>query len=100
MKLLYIDGVELQFGTNVLGPAHLTLLLIPQLMAGAKSSPDGKARVVNLSSSAVYLNHSAFIDWKSLEADGAAERRKQGSVGLYNQSKYVRCNHSWRLVEE
>ncbi|KAG8947718.1 hypothetical protein FRC04_010492 [Tulasnella sp. 424] len=82
------DGVDLQFGTNVLGPAHLTLLLIPELVAGAKTSSDGKARVVNTSSAAVYLNHSGLLDWKTLESDGAAERRKLGSVMLYNQSKY------------
>ncbi|KAG8985837.1 hypothetical protein FRB90_004416 [Tulasnella sp. 427] len=82
------DGVDLQFGTNVLGPAHFTLLLVPELTAGAKTSPDGTARVVNLSSLAVYLNHWKMIDWDSLEVHGIAERRKLGSVMLYNQSKY------------
>ncbi|KAG8913147.1 hypothetical protein FRC00_002932 [Tulasnella sp. 408] len=71
------DGLDLQFGTNVLGHAHFTLLLIPELAAGAKSSADRKARVVNL------------VDGKTLEADGIAERRKLGTVMLYNQSKYV-----------
>ncbi|KAG8925325.1 hypothetical protein FRC00_004110 [Tulasnella sp. 408] len=82
------DGLDLQFGTNVLGHAHFTLLLIPELAAGAKSSADGKARVVNVSSSAVYLNHWNLLDWKTLESDGIAERRKLGTVMLYNQSKY------------
>lgn len=86
---LTIDGLDLQFGTNVFGHAHFTLLLIPELAAGAKSSVDGKARVVNVSSSAVYLNHWNLLDWKTLEADGIAERRKHGTVMLYNQSKYV-----------
>lgn len=83
------EGVELQFGTNVLGPAHFTLLLIPELIAGARSSPDGKARVVNVSSSGVYLNHSKLLDWESLEKEGTTERRKLASLGLYNQSKYA-----------
>ncbi|KAG8913146.1 hypothetical protein FRC00_002931 [Tulasnella sp. 408] len=83
-----IDGLDLQFATNVLGPAHFTLLLIPELAAGAKSSPDRKARVVNVSSGGVYLNHWGLLDWKALETDGVAERRKLGSVMLYNQSKY------------
>ncbi|KAG9047685.1 hypothetical protein FS837_001713 [Tulasnella sp. UAMH 9824] len=82
------DGLDLQFATNVLGPAHFTLLLIPELTTGAKSSPDGKARVVNVSSGGVYLNHWGLLDWKTLESDGLAERRKLGSVMLYNQSKY------------
>lgn len=82
------DGLDLQFGTNVIGHAHFTLLLIPELSAGAKSSSDGKARVVNVSSSAVYLNHWSLLDWKTLETDGIAERRKLGTVMLYNQSKY------------
>ncbi|KAG8957331.1 hypothetical protein FRC00_004133, partial [Tulasnella sp. 408] len=82
------EGVELQFGTNVLGPAHFTLLLLPELIAGARSSPDGKARVVNVSSSGVYLNHSKLLDWEALESEGTAERRKLASLGLYNQSKY------------
>ena len=32
-----IDGYDLQFGTNVLGHAHFTLNLIPELLAGAKT---------------------------------------------------------------
>ncbi|KAG8900540.1 hypothetical protein FRC01_010100 [Tulasnella sp. 417] len=89
LQQLSDEGVELQFGTNVLGPAHFTLLLIPELVAGAKASPDGKARVVNVSSSGVYLNHSKLINWESLETDGTAERKKLGSLPLYNQSKYA-----------
>ncbi|KAG8919418.1 hypothetical protein FRC01_001299, partial [Tulasnella sp. 417] len=88
LEQLTDDGIDLQFGTNVLGPAHFTLLLIPELIAGAKSSPDGKARVVNVSSGGVYLNHWNLLDWKALEPEGIAERRRLGAVMLYNQSKY------------
>ncbi|KAG8910871.1 hypothetical protein FRC01_006076, partial [Tulasnella sp. 417] len=88
LEQLTDDGIDLQFGTNVLGPAHFTLLLIPELIAGAKSSPDRKARVVNVSSGGVYLNHWNLLDWKALEPEGIAERRKLGAVMLYNQSKY------------
>ncbi|KAJ7695142.1 NAD-P-binding protein [Mycena rosella] len=45
-----VDGYDLQFGTNVLGHFYLTKLLLPQLIAGAQSSSDGKARVINTSS--------------------------------------------------
>ncbi|KAK0640046.1 putative oxidoreductase [Lasiodiplodia hormozganensis] len=42
------DGYEIQFGTNVMGPALFTQLLLPVLKRTAKINP--QARVVNLSS--------------------------------------------------
>ncbi|KAG8877344.1 hypothetical protein FRB98_006746, partial [Tulasnella sp. 332] len=51
---LTTDGYDMQFGVNCLGHAHFTLLLLPQLIAAAKLSPDGKARVVNVSSNGAY----------------------------------------------
>jgi NAD(P)-dependent dehydrogenase (short-subunit alcohol dehydrogenase family) len=44
------DGYEIQFGTNVMGPALFTQLLLPTLRNTAKSH--GRARVVIVSSSA------------------------------------------------
>jgi NAD(P)-dependent dehydrogenase (short-subunit alcohol dehydrogenase family) len=47
------DGFEIQFGTNYLGPYHLTKKLLPLLeSSGTKENP---ARVVNLSSCAALL---------------------------------------------
>jgi NAD(P)-dependent dehydrogenase (short-subunit alcohol dehydrogenase family) len=97
---------DLQFGTNVLGthPHHapvvfrsrcnytrvghyyFTSLLIPALLKGAASSPDGKARVVTTSSAASYLAYT--INFNTLK-DGPV-REKQLSGWLYNQSKLVR----------
>ncbi|KAG8901966.1 hypothetical protein FRB99_004984 [Tulasnella sp. 403] len=78
------DGYDLQFGTNVLGHAHFTLLLIPELLAGAKSSADGKARVVNTSSNGAYLHPK--ILWDTLT--DTTERKNLGSRYLYFQSKF------------
>lgn len=42
------DGYEIQFGTNVMGPALFTLCLLPVLRNTAKANPE--TRVVNLAS--------------------------------------------------
>lgn len=81
------DGYDLQFGVNVLGHAALTLGLIPQLLEGAKTSPDGKARVINVSSNAAYRPPSGGIHFDTLE-DGP-QRMKLGTIKAYAQSKYV-----------
>jgi len=60
------DGYDLQFGTNMLGHAHFTILLIPQLLAGAKSSKDGKARVVNTASDGAYWGPKEGIKFDTL----------------------------------
>ncbi|KAF9475748.1 NAD(P)-binding protein [Pholiota conissans] len=80
---LTAQGYDLQFGTNVLGHFYLTKLLLPTLLAGAKSSPDGKARIVNTSSSASVF--ASKIDFNTL-GDTAA-RKKKGQSMLYCQSK-------------
>jgi retinol dehydrogenase-12 len=82
---LTAQGYDLQFGTNVLGHFYFTKLLLPVLLAGAKSSPDGKARVVNNSSSLYLLANK--IDFNTL-GDTAA-RKKKGQEMLYCQSKLV-----------
>lgn len=69
----------------VLGHAHLTLLLIPELIAGAKANTDGKARVINTSSSAVYYANT--IDFELLT--DTEERKKTYSGTLYCVSKLV-----------
>ncbi|KDR82950.1 hypothetical protein GALMADRAFT_238644 [Galerina marginata CBS 339.88] len=74
---------DLQFGTNVLGHFYFTKLLLPALLAGAKSSPDGKARVVNTSSQgSLFVSN---IDFNALK-DSPARRKKMTEI-LYAQSK-------------
>lgn len=78
------QGYNLQFGVHVLGPFSLTKLLLPTLIATAKSSPDGKVRVINTSSSLHLLGN---LNYNKLK-DGPA-RRKSSSLLLYCQSKYA-----------
>jgi retinol dehydrogenase-12 len=73
-----------QWGTHVLGHFYFTKLLLPALIAGAKASPDGHARVVNTSSSA---GEFGAVDFNSFR-DGP-RRRKIGTHQLYSQSKLV-----------
>lgn len=86
-------GHDVQFGTNVLGHFYLTQLLVPMLIASAKTAPDGsgKARIVNLSSSAHYFapfaNDGGPVNYDTL-FDGPA--RDKFDIGLlYQQSKAV-----------
>ncbi|KAJ7782022.1 hypothetical protein DFH07DRAFT_792336 [Mycena maculata] len=87
------DGYDLQFGTNVLGPFYFTKLLTPALLEGAKSSPDGKARVVNTSSGMHMLNRLHFkiiLDEK--------KRKKAGTQPLYALSKFALVAYSAELA--
>ncbi|KAG9006494.1 hypothetical protein FRB93_008622 [Tulasnella sp. JGI-2019a] len=84
---LTADGDDLQFGVNCLGHAHLTLLLLPQLISGPKFSPDGKDRVVNVSAATAYGAGSVGIYFSAL-TDTPQRRAKARS--LYGSSKYVR----------
>ncbi|KAJ7748817.1 NAD(P)-binding protein [Mycena maculata] len=77
------EGYDLQFGVNVLGHFCLTQLLLPCLIAGAKSSPDHVARIVNTSSQTHILgniNFDALTDTPT--------RSKMSPDDLYAQSKF------------
>jgi retinol dehydrogenase-12 len=98
------QGYDLQFGTNTLGRSqrpyvirvgvngrfvghfYFTKLLLPTLLATAKASPNGTARVINVSSAAHHW-HNGSIDFNTLK-DGPA-RKKKYSLMLYGQSKIV-----------
>lgn len=86
---LTVQGYDLQFGTNVLGHFYLTKLLLLALIAGAKSSPDGTARVVNTSSSVSLFVDT--IDFSTLK--DTPVRKKTYPQILYCQSKLV-CLYS------
>jgi len=68
------DGFELQFGTNYLGHAALTWLVMPALRGGTKS------RVVTLSSLAAIPGKIDF-------ADPNAERKRYHAATAYGQAK-------------
>jgi dehydrogenase/reductase SDR family member 12 len=79
-RTLSVDGVELTFATNVLGPFLLTNLLIPLLK---KSAP---ARIINVSSGGMYTRRIQAGDLQTAreEFDGAAvyARTKRAQVIL------------------
>jgi NAD(P)-dependent dehydrogenase (short-subunit alcohol dehydrogenase family) len=85
-------GHDLQFGTNVLGHFYLTQLLLPTLIASAKTSIDGsdKTRIVNVSSfghfTAATPRNGGPIVYDTL-VDGPKRRAAERS--LYGQSKAV-----------
>ncbi|KAJ8116869.1 hypothetical protein OPT61_g1811 [Boeremia exigua] len=59
------DGYEIQFGTNVMGPALFTLLLLPTLRNTAKQHPH--TRVVNLASASEVRAPSDIYDFAALK---------------------------------
>ena len=69
-----------------LGHFYFTKLLLPTLLATAKTSPDGKVRIVNTSSMGHIM--CSGIDFNTLK-EGPA-RKKTGTQSLYGQSKLVR----------
>lgn len=78
------DGYDLQFGTNVLGHFYFTKLVLPMLLSTARSSPQGTARIVNVSSNGHWFGDLMYDTMK----DGPA-RREQGPWQMYGQSKLV-----------
>jgi retinol dehydrogenase-12 len=85
VELTTDDGYDLQFGTNVLGHFYLTKLVMPALIAAARTSSDGTARVVNTASNAHWVSD---LDYNTFRDSPA--RIKKGTVALYGQSKTVR----------
>ncbi|KAH9923767.1 NAD-P-binding protein [Epithele typhae] len=82
-SMLAAQGVDLQFGTNVLGHWYFTELLMPALIAAAETSSDHHARVITTSSSGAYSDTLHFDTFK----DGPA-RKKVSPRQLYFQSKH------------
>ena len=86
-------GHDMQFGTNVVGHFYLTQLLLPILIATARSSPDRHVRVVNISSGGHWIapspNGGGPILYDTL-IDGPARTKYDNMLGMYSQSKAVR----------
>lgn len=89
IEQLTADGYDLQFGTNVLGHYYFTMLLLPLLIKSAKTSPDGKARVINNSSAAHLAVKGLNFETMRNDGPGQKKRAKMGSQTLYAQSKFV-----------
>ncbi|KAI0278525.1 hypothetical protein BC826DRAFT_1084073 [Russula brevipes] len=84
------QGIDMQFGTNVLGHFYLTKLLLPILTATAKKSPAGTVRVVNVSSIGHYLGAPEGIRWSTLNPEMIRSRRArnwhdQGNILFSNE---------------
>ncbi|KAF1967233.1 NAD(P)-binding protein [Bimuria novae-zelandiae CBS 107.79] len=62
-RQLTAEGIEAQFGANHIGHFLLTNLLMPQLLAAAKSNAPGATRVVNLTSLGHRLSPVRFHDY-------------------------------------
>jgi retinol dehydrogenase-12 len=77
------DGYDLVFCGNTLGPAYFTQLLIPALLRGAAASPDGKSRVVNLTS---VMHVRGRLDFETLRDSPARRGKNRGFY--YAQSKF------------
>lgn len=92
MDSFTVHGHDMQFGTNVLGHFYLTQLLLPTLIASAKSSSDGHARVVNVASTghlyAPVVKKGGPIAYQNVV--DSPTRAKAGKVELYGMSKAVR----------
>jgi retinol dehydrogenase-12 len=79
------DGIDLQFGTNVVGHYLFTKRLMPLLIAGAEQSGT-KSRTVHTSSSAMMFTDTVDLD---VMKDPVA-LKKLGSGKMYMESKFVR----------
>lgn len=77
------EGYEIQFGTNHMGHALLTKLLLPVLLETAKL-PDADVRVVNLSSLGHMLPVSKGIEFDQAALEKESTWRRYGSSKLAN----------------
>jgi NAD(P)-dependent dehydrogenase (short-subunit alcohol dehydrogenase family) len=76
------DGYEIQFGTNYLGHALFTSLLLPLLLT-TSSAPNTDVRIVNVSSIGVRLAPKAGL----ILSDVKSEMNSCSTWELYGQSK-------------
>lgn len=91
-RQLTAEGIEAQFGANHVGHFLLTNLLMPQLLAAAKTNAPGVTRVVNLTSLGHRLSPVRFHDYNFEGKDIPPEEQHpplppmfaKGSDGAYN----------------
>lgn len=88
------DGYEMQFQVNYLGHFLLTKLLLPLLESAAASSPEGRVRIVNVSS----MGHAMMAPKQGIVFDDV--NMKDGSVWTrYGQSKLAAILHAKQLAK-
>ncbi|KIX95555.1 uncharacterized protein Z520_08675 [Fonsecaea multimorphosa CBS 102226] len=78
------EGLELQFGTNHIGPFLLTNLLMPKLLRAAQSSAKGSTRVINVTSQGHMISPIRFSDhsFHKRPEDIPAEERPMSRPGM------------------
>ncbi|RAK86371.1 short chain dehydrogenase [Aspergillus costaricaensis CBS 115574] len=87
------DGYEIQFGTNVLGPALFTQLLLPTLRKTAEVN--SQTRMVMLSSAAHAMAPSDVYNFDELRTNAANRRTTQ----RYTTSKLANLHYARALAE-
>jgi NAD(P)-dependent dehydrogenase (short-subunit alcohol dehydrogenase family) len=92
---LTADGYELQFGTNHMGHALLTKLLLPLLTQTATSS-SADVRVISLSSHGHIYASKPGINFDTLKTPAD----ELGAVGRYSQSKLANVLWARQLARE
>ncbi|MEU4603950.1 SDR family oxidoreductase [Kribbella sp. NPDC023972] len=85
-RMTTVDGFELQFGSNYLGPFALTLRLLPLVLAAPAP------RIATMSSGAANVGRIQFDDLQW-------ERRRYRAVGTYAQSKLANLIFSTHLAQ-
>ncbi|EOD49962.1 Short-chain dehydrogenase/reductase SDR [Neofusicoccum parvum] len=88
------DGYEIQFGTNHMGPALLTKLLMPLLLKTA-AQPRSDVRIVNISSTAYTSAPKPGL----LLSQNKTTLPDLGIVGRYGQSKLANIYFTQELAE-
>ncbi|WQF76440.1 Putative short-chain dehydrogenase/reductase SDR, NAD(P)-binding domain superfamily [Colletotrichum destructivum] len=89
------EGYEIQFGTNHMGHALLTKLLLPTLQHTAKTGPDKDVRIVSLSSMAESWVPSDLYNFADLKTDMASV----GTWARYGASKVANIHHAKALAK-
>ncbi|TVY41901.1 putative oxidoreductase [Lachnellula subtilissima] len=89
-----MDGFEIQFGTNHIGHALLTKLLLPKLQATAKEQPEADVRIITLSSSGHKWAPDGGLDLGNVHS----EQRNLSTRELYGQSKLANILYSNELA--
>lgn len=87
------EGYEIQFGTNHMGHALLTKLLLPKLQATAKE-PGSDVRIVTLSSAGHQWAPKGGIAFEELRSD----MKSTSTITRYGQSKLANILYSNELA--
>ena len=87
------DGYEIQFGTNHMGHALLTKLLLPKLLSTA-NIPDADVRIITLSSVAHEWAPKGGLQLDTVHS----EQRKISSRERYGQSKLANILYTNELA--